>query len=243
MRKSLLPVLVAAFYFFSCQPSFRSSSVQYSNYRIQPSGSGGSSVTLLIKTYGDSVNKSMNDVIGHNEIQLEKRTRQNTLGYFMTDACLFMAERKYRAKVDAAFMNYGGIRLNELPAGNITRGKMYELMPFDNLLLLQKIKGNMLKQYLDTLALDEGISIAGISLRVNNKIAGDILVNGKALDENAEYVIANSDYNINNSAVLKNLPVQSINYLQRDALIDYVSFLKNEGKKITVTKTDRVRYD
>jgi 2',3'-cyclic-nucleotide 2'-phosphodiesterase (5'-nucleotidase family) len=200
-------------------------------------------VALLIKPYGDSVNKSMNDVIGYNETRLEKRTKQNTLGYFMTDSYLFMAEKKYNTRVDAAFMNYGGIRLNELPAGNITRGKIFELMPFDNLLLLQKIKGKMLKQYLDTLAMDEGISIAGISLQVSNKSAGGILVNGMPLDENAEYVIANSDYSINNSAVLKNLPVQRINYLQRDALIDYIRWLKSEGKNITVTKTDRVKYD
>jgi hypothetical protein len=34
-------------------------------------------------------------------------------------------------------MNSGGIRLPEMPAGAITQGKIFELMPFDNLMVFK----------------------------------------------------------------------------------------------------------
>lgn len=199
-------------------------------------------MTFLLKTYSDSINKSMNDVLGYNEVLMERKQRGNSLGFFITDAYLYMARKKFNTTVDAAFMNYGGIRLPELPAGNITRGKIYELMPFDNLLLLLVVKGSVLKQYLDTLAASDGVIVSGITMQIKSKTAFNIVVGGKPLDENAEYVIANSDYSINNSSVLKAIPQKNIGYLQRDALLDYVILMKQQGKYISVTDVNRISY-
>ncbi|MBL0145080.1 MAG: 5'-nucleotidase C-terminal domain-containing protein [Chitinophagaceae bacterium] len=44
-------------------------------------------------------------------------------------------------------MNYGGIRLPAIPAGNITRGKIFELAPFDNIIVLQKISGKTFQAF------------------------------------------------------------------------------------------------
>ena len=184
----------------------------------------------------------MNDVIGDNDIMLEKKQGDCTLGYFMTDAFLYMAKQKFNTDVDAAFLNHGGIRLNEMPPGKITRGKLFELMPFDNLLLLQKVKGKILKQYIDTLALDAAINQSGLSINISGKKVKEIMVGNLPLDENREYTIANSDYNINSSSLLRALPIQNIGYLQRNALLEYVWKLSGQGKKIVVEKTNRVTY-
>ncbi len=184
----------------------------------------------------------MNDVLGENETLLEKKPGNCTLGYFMTDAFLYMARQKFNTTVDVAFINHGGIRLNEMPAGKISRGKLFELMPFDNLLLLQKMKGLILKQILDTLAPDGVINQAGLTIRISNKKVKEIIVGDLPLDENKEYVIANSDYSIGNSALVRNIPSQNRGYTQRDALIDYVKILTQQGKKIVVEKVNRVVY-
>ena len=94
----------------------------------------------------------MNDVVGIADISLEKKQPECTLGNFMVDAFLTMAAEKYNTKVDAAILNYGGMRLTQLPAGNVTNGKIFELMPFDNLLILQKLKGAVVQQLLDLAA-------------------------------------------------------------------------------------------
>ena len=184
----------------------------------------------------------MSIVIGYNEIKLEKKRHNNTLGFFITDAYLEMARQKVDTKVDAAFMNSGGIRIPELPAGAVTQGNVFELMPFDNLMMLVRIKGSLLKQYLDTLAATEGVIQSGLSMRIEDKTTEQVMVGTKPLDPNAEYTIVQSDYVVINSRLLKNLPGKANGYLLRDAIIDYIKVLNSHGKKIAVSNIDRVNY-
>lgn len=243
MRKSnFLLILFALFLHVSCNPSFRSASAQYSNYRIQQSGNAHTAFYEMIKPYSDSINKSMNDVLGENATLLEKKPKKSELGYFMADAFLYMAKERFNSNVDVAFINHGGIRLNELTPGKVTRGKIFELMPFDNLLVLQKVNGKILKQYLDTLAQGDAVNLSGISMTISGRKSKNIMVGERPLDENTDYILANSDYNINNSEILRSLPMQNIGYLQRDAIIDYVIMFSQNGKKISVENNNRVVY-
>jgi 2',3'-cyclic-nucleotide 2'-phosphodiesterase (5'-nucleotidase family) len=200
------PLLIAIFLAVSCNTSYKAANVQYSSYRVQQYDEGSKSIATIVKPYSDSVNKLMNIVIGYNEAQLEKKKQGNTLGFFMTDAYLEMAKQKVDPKVDAAFMNSGGIRLPEMAAGPITQGKIFELMPFDNLMVLLKVKGSLLKQYLDTLAANEGVIESGITMQIVNKTVQQVMVGNRALDLNADYTIVHSDYVAMTSSLLKILP-------------------------------------
>jgi 2',3'-cyclic-nucleotide 2'-phosphodiesterase (5'-nucleotidase family) len=233
--------LVAILFALSCNTTYKAESIQYSHYRIQQS-SPSNAVTAIMKPYSDSVNKLMNVVIGFNESLLERKRQGNTLGYFITDAYLEMARQKMDPDVDAAFMNSGGVRLPDLPAGAITQGKMYELMPFDNLMVLLKMKGSLLKQYLDTLAASEGVIESGITMQIIDKTAQQVMVGGKPLDLNADYTIVHSDYVVNTTGLLKNIVRRTNGYLLRDAIIDYVKMNNTQGKKINVLATNRVTY-
>ena len=153
-----------------------------------------------------------------------------------------MARQKVDGNVDVAFMNSGGIRIPDLPAGPITQGKVYELMPFDNLMVLIKMKGSLLKQYLDTLAANDGIIESGITMQITNKTAQQVMIGGKPLDLNADYIIAHSDYVVINTSMLKNIKRSTNGYLLRDAILDYIKLNNSMGKKITVNNTDRVSY-
>jgi 2',3'-cyclic-nucleotide 2'-phosphodiesterase (5'-nucleotidase family) len=241
-RPTIYTLIIALFFAVSCNTSYQAQSVQYSSYKVNQNAGGNTSLTSLIKPYSDSVNKLMNAVIGSNETLLERKRQGNLLGYFITDAYLEMARQKVNPKVDAAFMNSGGIRLPELPAGSITQGKIYELMPFDNLMVLLKMKGSLLKQYLDTLAANDGIIEAGITMDIQNRAVQNVMVGGKPLDINAEYTIAHSDYVVMNSNLLKGIDRTTNGYLLRDALIDYVKFINDQGKKIIVSNKDRINY-
>jgi 2',3'-cyclic-nucleotide 2'-phosphodiesterase (5'-nucleotidase family) len=184
----------------------------------------------------------MHIVIGYNETLLEKKKQPSTLGYFISDAYLDIARKKVDQNVDIAFMNSGGIRLNDLPPGAITQGKIYELMPFDNLMVVLKMKGSQLKQYLDTLAATEGVIESGITMQIENKTTQKIMIGGKPLDLNGEYTIVHSDYVAMNTSLLKSIPRKTNGYLLRDAIIDYVEQNNRQGKKITVSNTDRIIY-
>jgi len=243
MRKfPFYPFLIAIFFAVSCSTSYKTENVQYSNYRIQQYDEGSKSLASIVKPYSDSVNKLMNIVIGYNDARLEKKREGNVLGFFMADAYLEMAKQKFDPKVDAAFMNSGGIRLPEIPAGAITQGKIFELMPFDNLMVLLKMKGSLLKQYLDTLAANEGVIESGITLQIVNKTVQQVLVGGKPLDLNGDYTIVNSDYVAINSNLLKNIHRNTNGYLLRDALLDYVKLINSQNKKVMVINIERVSY-
>ena len=236
------PLLIAIFFAVACNTSYKAENVQYSNYRIQQYDQGSKSLATILKPYSDSVNKLMNVVIGYNETVLEKKRQGNTLGFFITDAYLEMAKQKVDPKVDAAFMNSGGIRLPEMSAGPVTQGKIFELMPFDNLMVILKVKGSLLRQYLDTLAANEGVIESGMTMQIVNKTVQQVMVGGKPLDLNADYIIAHSDYVVMNSGLLKNIKRNTNGYLLRDAILDYVKFLHGQNKKVKVTNTDRIGY-
>ena len=236
------PFLFAIFFALSCNSFYKTERIQYSSYKVQQNQVENTSLTPVIKPYSDSVNRLMNVVIGYNEAELERKKGGNTLGFLITDAYLEMARQKSGVKVDAAFMNSGGIRLPDLPAGPITQGKIFELMPFDNLMVLLKLKGSLLKEYLDTLAATEGVIASGLTMKIINKTPQEILVGNKSLDLNGEYTIVHSDYVVMNSNLLKKLERKTNGYLLRDAIIDYIKLVNNQNKKVTVSNIDRVSY-
>jgi 2',3'-cyclic-nucleotide 2'-phosphodiesterase (5'-nucleotidase family) len=227
----------------SCTSTFRSTSLAYKDYQVTAAGTKDPVLTSLLQPYSDSVNKSMNDLVGFAEKALEKKSPGGSLGNFMVDAFFIMAKQKYQVPVDLAVLNYGGIRLTQLPAGNVTRGKIFELMPFDNLLILQKIKGDVLQQFLDLTASKGGWPVAGMTMQVKDKKAVNIMIGGKPLDPGATYTMANSDFLANggdNADMLRTVPQEANGYLMRDALFDYIKWLKSQGKNIMANEENRV---
>lgn len=238
-----LLLLILAVAGLSCNTTYQSQSLEYKSYRINDAQAKDSAVLSFLQPYSVNVNKTMNDVIGVAAVSMDKKQPECTLGNFMVDAFLQMATEKYATKVDAAFVNFGGIRLTQLPAGNITNGKIFELMPFDNLLILQRIKGDVFQQVLDLMAAKGGWPVAGITMQIKDKKAINVLVGGKPLDMNATYTIANSDFIANggdNADMLRTVPQITNGYLMRDAIIDYIGKLKSQGKNISATIENRV---
>lgn len=229
----------------SCNTVYQTTTLQYRNYRVNAAQPQDSAMRSFLRPYTDQVDKTMNEVLGINPENMDKQQPESTLGNFMTDAYYTMAMEKYKTRVDVAFMNYGGIRLNQLPAGNITVGKIFELMPFDNLLVLQKMKGSVLQQVLDMAAARGGWPVTGMTMQIRDKKAVNIWVGGKPLDPDAEYTVVNSDFLANggdNLDMLRSIPQISNGYLMRDALMDYIRWQKSAGKKIGAGIEKRVTY-
>lgn len=241
-RKSVFPWIVF-FILNSCTPAQQTASLTYTDYRIQKEARKDSSLTAMLQPYAASLNASMNKVIGFSNTNLTAKQPESGLGNFMADCMCMMAEKKFGKKVDAGFMNQGGIR-SYIPKGNITVGKIFELMPFDNLVVLQEVKGNVLQQFLDHTAADGGWPVSsGLSMGIKNKKAVNVFIAGKPLDENATYIIANSDYVAGGGSdcdMLKKIPQQNKGYLLRDALIEFVTEMTKQGKPLDYSIEKRV---
>ncbi len=227
----------------SCTRYFRPATMSFSNYRINPAQSADSALSSLLMPYSDSVNKSMNEIVGIAEVTLEKKQPECSMGNFMADAMLVMAREKFNTHVDMAIMNHGGMRLTQLAAGPVTRGKVFEMMPFENRLILQRMSGTVLQQFLDHVAGRDGWPVAGMTMKIKNKKAVDVMIGGKPLDPAATYIVANSDFVANggdDSYMLRSIVQHNIGYLVRDALFDYIKVQKKQGKNIFASIENRV---
>jgi 2',3'-cyclic-nucleotide 2'-phosphodiesterase (5'-nucleotidase family) len=228
-------------FIFACGPKhYAPMQVNAYNYGMEGSRQGEqTAMKAFLQPYADSVNNSMNIVLGTLEVSLTKSWPECSLGNFMTDAYLEMAKKKFNRNVDVALMNYGGIRLNSMETGPITRGKIFELMPFDNLMVLLDLNGAQLQEFMDHLASRGGWPMTGATYTIVNKKATELKVGGLQVDPQKKYTIATSDYVANggdDNSVLRGLEQINIGYLQRDALIEYV----REKKVISMPEGNRI---
>lgn len=229
----------------SCQKHYYVQSYQEKNYNVVAASSPqDSNMTAFIKPYKMGVDTQMSVVIGHNDIPLSKAQPESTLGNFIADAQLYGA-RKIDPKVDVSIMNYGGIRLPYIAPGAITKGKMYELMPFDNMITIVEIPGEVLKQFCDKMAASKGWPISGMSFVIKDKKATNIMVDGKPLNDHLVYKLVISDYIAkggDNCDFLDPLRKRFTKAFIRDAMIEYVMKLEQEQKPLHPNIENRISY-
>ncbi|HRO46823.1 5'-nucleotidase C-terminal domain-containing protein [Agriterribacter sp.] len=245
MKKSISVPILAFIFIASCRLSYQPQSVQYTDYRISSTGNTDTSFAAFLKPYGDSVHKRMQVVVATAATTLQKKQPEGTLGNFLADALLESAAERFDIHIDAAFLNPGGIRMAYIGSGPVTIGNIYEVMPFDNLMALQEVNGKVLQAFLDLTAAKGGWPVAGLTMKIKDKKATDIIIGGKSLNVNAHYNIVNSDYIVNggdNCDMLKAIPAKTTDYLIRDAFIDYFSKQDAQGKKIAAQIEGRVSY-
>jgi len=90
-------------------------------------------------------------------------------------------------------VNMGSLR-SQLPKGNITVGNIFQLMPFENELVILWLKGSEVNKLLQIFAKENGQGVSGVKMDIKDETAINILIDGKQLDENKLYRIATNDY-------------------------------------------------
>src|ERR1700741_1349144 len=140
-----------------------------------------SSVYYTILPYKQKMEGKMNEVVGKTSIALTKEQPEGLLGNFVSD-CLFTRCKIYMGKdsslLNAIILNNGGLRTS-LPQGELTVGKIFELMPFDNELILVELTGPKTLEMLNFIAEKGGIPVSGITMKIEKSRAKDIKINGK----------------------------------------------------------------
>lgn len=228
---------------YSCSPKIHVTGNNYNKYGISNSIPADSALLKTIQPYRDSLRAKMNVVIAENETMLLNTQPEGALGNLMADMILKKGMDQVHQPVDFCIVNFGGIRLMSLPPGNVTVGKVYELMPFDNRVVLLNIKGSTVQQLMNVAAADGGWPVSGMKYSIHDRIAVNIFIGQSPLDTGKVYSLICSDYLANggdNCLMLKNYPQQELNVLFRDLLIIYLQELTESGKKIQPPSTGRV---
>ena len=87
-------------------------------------------VAALVEGYDVQVRKLRESRIGETAVDLKKGGADDLLANLAADSLRSGAGGGLKA--DFAFQNSGGLRIQEIPAGTITFGQIFDLVPFDN---------------------------------------------------------------------------------------------------------------
>ena len=186
----------------------------------------------LISPYRARLEQAINEVIGQTDVQLQKGGLESNLGNMAADAMLQQANKYASTPVDMALTNNGGLRVAIAP-GPITVGEIFELMPFENTMVVLELSGAQVDSLAQQIAAAGGEPIAGFSFLIEEKEndeeanrATNIQVNNAPLDLARTYRLVTSDYMANGGGRLSALwhPVnrEDLNMLLRDAFIAYI---------------------
>lgn len=205
------------------------------------------SIESYIAPYRKHIDKDLDSVISYNPETLDKNKGewQSNIGNFMADACLELANpiflKRENKKIDITLFNNGGIR-SIIPKGNITKRTAFEVMPFENSLIVVALKGDQIKilaQHIITEKKPHPLNGLRIYLNSNNEIK-TVLFEDKPIDNSKIYYVLTSDYLSNGgdnmTFFLKNEGVYDLNYKIRNALIDYF----NKYKTIEASNSLRI---
>ncbi len=226
---------------------------QYHNYEIQTSkinvnaaSNTNKEIESFILPFKSHIEKDLDSVLSFCPENLDK-----SMGKWETNIGLFLAqstfelgnpvfEQRTQKSIDMVLLNHGGIR-SIIPKGEITTRTAFNVMPFENSLIIVGLKGSKIKE-LGQYILNESKPhpMYGIKIYISNdsKKVSKIEINNTLVEDNKTYYVATSDYLSNGGDNMiffkESAEKYDLDYKLRNLLIDY--FKKNKTIKLNPTK-------
>ncbi|WP_203256980.1 5'-nucleotidase C-terminal domain-containing protein [Hyunsoonleella ulvae] len=189
-------------------------------------------IEAFIAPYKNRINNDLDSTIAYAVDTYSKNdgTLNTAIGNLMADIVQLQGNtvfyKRTGKKIDAVILNHGGIRA-EIPKGPVTARTAYNVMPFENEIVVVALKGKALDNAINYLVSKKRANpIAGLKITVNkayNLISATI--NNETIDTNRTYYFATSDYLYNRGDNMTffqpNEGLYDLNYKVRNAMIDY----------------------
>ncbi|SFD81454.1 5'-nucleotidase C-terminal domain-containing protein [Flavobacterium phragmitis] len=229
----LFVIFLTLFSIFSCSPkNYNLTKIEGKQLPVTEKAGETPTIEAFIKPYRDHINQDLDNVLAYCPETLDKSTGkwQTNIGSLLADVCLQRGNLVFKARekkdIDVCLLNHGGIRAI-LPKGNVTTRTAFEIMPFENNLVVIALKG---EQILDIAAYiikeKKPQPLSGMTFTIaKDNTAKNIMVQGKPLDLNKTYYVATNDYLANGGDSMtffaKGTEKFDLNYKLRNVLIDY----------------------
>ncbi|MCG9912457.1 MAG: 5'-nucleotidase C-terminal domain-containing protein [Flavobacteriales bacterium] len=194
----------------------------------------------IIVPYREKMQVSMNEELVRSAVILEKKNPESTLGNVVADAVMYVSRNRIEQEKDAIFpdvvlLNNGGLR-TELPAGVITVSHVYELMPFENEVVLLTLTPEKFREMVDFIAQLGGAPVAGLTMHIHQGRAEHVQIQGKPYLFDRNVVVATSDFLATGGDGM-NFFGNPVGYVEtrikvRDAIIIYFRKVKSDGLEL-----------
>ncbi len=244
----LFVIFLTLFFIVSCsQKNYNLTKIEGKQLPVTENTAETPEIENFIKPYRDHINKDLDNVLAYAPETLDKSTGkwQTSIGSLLADVCLqrgnLVFEKREKKSIDLCLLNHGGIRAI-LPKGNVTTRTAFEIMPFENNLVVLALKGEQILEIAAYIIKEKKPQpLSGMTFTITKQnTAKDILIQGKPLDLNKTYYVATNDYLANGGDSMtffaKNTQKFDLNYKLRNVLIDYFK----EVDTVTAPKNIRI---
>ena len=210
---------------------------------------------IELSKYRDSISKEMNKVINHSLITMEVGCPEGLLGDFISDLSILYIKKNFpenKFNPDFCILNNGGFR-NSLNKGSITIGDVFQIMPFDNYLLILEIKGNEMNDLINyikeksttNISRKSGVPLSGIRVKISGDKVSRCMINNQMYDPLKTYKVLTTNYLASGGDdmdFLKNCKnIFNTKLLLRDVIIKYIEELGENNIKINTQFDGRVQ--
>lgn len=198
---------------------------------ITEAAGADANIENVIKPYRENIDKDMNVVLAYAPQTLDKSGQwQCPIGNLMADVALDFGNRIFqqreRKTIDMCLLNFGGIR-SIIPQGNVTTRTAFEVMPFENRLIVAELKGEQILEMAQYIVTEKKAHpISGLTFTITNDgKPAKVAIKGKPVAPDHTYFVVTSDYLINGGDKMeffkKAVKTFDIDYKLRNVLIDY----------------------
>jgi len=232
-----------------CQPAnYQSADHQTQTIAVSEAIGDDAQMETYIAPYRDTLEAQMNRVIGHSQKELLSGFPESPLSNFVADLLLSEArlhqnETPQWQQPDLAIINVKGLRA-PIAQGKITVRDIFQLMPFENELVIIELSGQEVASLFDYMASVDGDGMAGAKFGIRNGKAVKISIDQQQLNDDQTYYVATSDYLANGGDhfdVFKNAKTKMGTGLKiRDLIIEHIENLHSKGKFINSSLDNRI---
>ncbi|MDC1374499.1 5'-nucleotidase C-terminal domain-containing protein [Polaribacter sp.] len=185
----------------------------------------------LIAPYKNKMIAEINSVISYapKNINRYDGKMQSSLGNLLADLCYERANIIFKERtgkeIDFSMFNYGGIRAS-ISKGAVTNKNPFELMPFENNLVVVELSGKKIMELVDYFIKNKSAHplSKNIELLINTDASYQLKINNQKFDPTENYFVLTSDYlqsGGDNMDFFKNpISLFKTDYKMRHAIID-----------------------
>lgn len=233
MKLKFLTLLLILICFSSCKEEhFTLTKIVGKQISITDSLEIDPAIDSIIKPYRERLTEDMNAVLSYAPETYSKSDGEfNTaIGNLMADIIFKQSKGVFKSRtnneLDGVILNHGGIR-SIISKGNITTKTAFEIMPFENSIVVVALKGRQIDSMMHYLAqFKRAHPIQGFKLSIDKDYnIIESTVNGKVIDTARTYYVATNDYLITGGDNMRffadNEGEYPLDYKIRNALIDY----------------------
>jgi len=189
------------------------------------------SIENFIKPYREHIDQDLSTVLAYAPQTLDKSGEwQTTIGNLFSDVVMRKGNpvfnKRENKSIDLVLLNAGGVR-SIIPKGNVTARTAYEIMPFENSLVVIALKGEQIEEMLQYIITEKKPHpLSGMTFTIDkNNQPQSVMIQGKPFDRNKTYFVGTNDYLSNGGDNMnffkKGTAKYDLDYKLRNILIDY----------------------